>query len=135
MAPYSPYLTSYGSQRRKIKLLQRLDSSEIIKSFVRQYKGAFPDSSQSKGLRVTNESEAEYLLDMLNNPGSQCYPVLMNIQGMDGNWQTFGYVQSNLGHGFVFYFICNNCDRRTRHLYMPSGCSEFMCRICYQLKY
>ena len=30
------------------------------------------------------------------------------------------YTRSNLGKGFVVWFVCNTCGRRTRYLYFPS---------------
>jgi len=44
-------------------------------------------------------------------------------------------IPSPLGRGRRYYFKCPWCDRRVGKLYMPSGGTQFACRICYDLTY
>jgi hypothetical protein len=46
----------------------------------------------------------------------------------------FDYVKSNLGKGYIFYFVCK-CERRVSHLYQTTKDSPLGCRTCYQLRY
>lgn len=45
------------------------------------------------------------------------------------------YSKSNLGKGFVFWFICNICSRRVKYLYFPPNSSVLACRKCHKLSY
>lgn len=45
------------------------------------------------------------------------------------------YTKSNLGKGFVFWFICNFCGRRVKYLYFPPNSTILACRTCHRLTY
>lgn len=45
------------------------------------------------------------------------------------------YTKSNLGKGFVFWFICNLCGRRVKNLYFPPNSQVLACRTCHRLAY
>lgn len=45
------------------------------------------------------------------------------------------YTKSNLGKGFVFWFICNICGRKVRYLYIPPNSHILACRACHRLAY
>ncbi len=45
------------------------------------------------------------------------------------------YTKSNLKKGFVFWFICNLCDRKVRYLYFPPNSEVMACRRCHRLAY
>lgn len=45
------------------------------------------------------------------------------------------YTKSNLGKGYIFWFICNICGRRIRYLYIPPNSQITACRICHRLTY
>ena len=45
------------------------------------------------------------------------------------------YTRSNLGKGFVFWFICNICGRRVKFLYFPPNSQILACRKCHRLAY
>ncbi len=45
------------------------------------------------------------------------------------------YTKSNLGKGYIFWFICNQCGRRVRILYMPTFSEYALCRTCHILRY
>lgn len=45
------------------------------------------------------------------------------------------YTKSNLGKGFVFWFICGVCGRKVRYLYIPPNSEVSACRICHRLTY
>lgn len=44
------------------------------------------------------------------------------------------YIKSNI-RGFIFYFICNDCERRVRHLYQIRDKGRWACRRCHFLGY
>jgi hypothetical protein len=45
------------------------------------------------------------------------------------------YSKSNLGKGFIFWFVCNICGRRVKHLYIPPSSEILACRKCHRLAY
>ena len=45
------------------------------------------------------------------------------------------YTKSNLKKGFIFWFICNGCNRKTRFLYFPAFSESLLCRQCHRLVY
>jgi hypothetical protein len=45
------------------------------------------------------------------------------------------YTKSNLGRGFVFWFVCQVCGRRVRYLYIPPNSEVSACRQCHRLAY
>lgn len=45
------------------------------------------------------------------------------------------YSKSNLGKGFVFWFVCGVCGRRVRYLYIPPNSQVTACRKCHRLAY
>lgn len=45
------------------------------------------------------------------------------------------YTKSNLGIGFVFWFICDICSRRVKYLYFPPNSTVLACRNCHRLTY
>lgn len=45
------------------------------------------------------------------------------------------YTKSNLGRGFIFWFLCNLCGRRVKNLYIPPSSEVPACRECHRLVY
>jgi hypothetical protein len=45
------------------------------------------------------------------------------------------YTKSNLGKGYIFWFICNQCQNKVRILYMPEYSDYTLCRNCHNLQY
>lgn len=45
------------------------------------------------------------------------------------------YTRSNLGRGFIFWFICNRCGKRVRDLFFPYNSEVWACRTCHRLSY
>lgn len=53
----------------------------------------------------------------------------------DPNSVKLTYTHSNLGHGFIIWFVCNGCGRKVRTVYMPPSNPKCLCRICHRLSY
>ncbi len=45
------------------------------------------------------------------------------------------YTKSNLGRGFIFWFICDRCGKKAKYLYSPPYTCKFFCRNCHRLAY
>jgi hypothetical protein len=87
------------------------------------------------GIRIATDSDAEYVKSLINAWNNRS-PVLMNIRGygVEEPMQQFDYIKSNL-KGYIFYFICKDCGRSAKYLYLPVGGDRFLCRNCHGLKY
>lgn len=51
------------------------------------------------------------------------------------NYIKLTYTKSNLGKGYVFWFICKYCNRRVKYLYFPPNSTLLACRNCHRLTY
>lgn len=64
-----------------------------------------------------------------------------NLRDVSGElcWkdQVVEYIPSNLGrnNGIIYYFICNDCDRRVKYLYFQNYLNAPLCRKCCGLPY
>lgn len=58
-----------------------------------------------------------------------------NIEYTEPNNVRLTYTKSNLGKGFVFWFICNTCRKRVKFLYFPPNSQVLACRKCHRLAY
>lgn len=45
------------------------------------------------------------------------------------------YSLSNLGRGYIFWFVCNHCNLKSRFLYCPPNSNRILCRLCHRLAY
>ena len=57
------------------------------------------------------------------------------IEFTESNHIKITYTKSNLGKGFIFWFLCNLCASRTRYLYIPPNSHILACRKCHRLAY
>ena len=66
-------------------------------------------------------------------------PWFKTLQIEFSGWsrQSVDFVTSNLGesHGFIFYFVCNRCNRRAKYLYEYDVNESPLCRRCCRLSY
>lgn len=88
--------------------------------------------------KVANWDQVSYIKEELNKPENTTYKSMRDLQGFYyWNVQKVDFVPSNLGEGrgFVFYFVCSECERRVKYLYEYSSCASPLCRICCRLKY
>lgn len=53
----------------------------------------------------------------------------------DPNTVKLTYTPSNLGRGFIIWFVCNECGRKVRTVYMPPSNPKCLCRVCHRLNY
>ena len=84
--------------------------------------------------RILTPTDAERIKTLMNNHGHK-FRCLRDVQSYHQNWQQVDYVPSNLGNGFIFYFVCDQCQALVRNLYRPSMGDSWRCRVCHKLKY
>lgn len=59
----------------------------------------------------------------------------VNTEYTEPNRIKMTFSRSNLGKGFIFWFVCNVCSRRVKHLYIPPSSEILACRKCHRLTY
>ncbi|MEI7689358.1 MAG: hypothetical protein WCI79_00085 [Candidatus Saccharibacteria bacterium] len=133
---FIPYNSNYFRNRRT-DLSQRISSTDALFGFIKEIKESgvlLPDEISLEDFRIRTDREAKWILNKLNTPQS-IYNSLRAVQSDGQYWQTWDFVPSNLGKGFLFYFVCDGCDRRVKYLYNPDGQNRFLCRICHRVAY
>lgn len=123
------------SQRRKkpaITALERRDITDYVRSFVWHARGA-----RGQVLTARHRGEAESMKGLMNKPENTTYKSVRDLRDGDYFWhhQEVDFISSNLGRGFIFYFVCNGCRRRVKYLYEYSSLRSPLCRICCRLQY
>lgn len=130
-----PYSLTYSphKKRHRVDSDRRIDSSAVVTAFMRELRW---QQGKLRSLDIKYKEDADYIRDFMNNPFMASeFGSLLNIQSQHQNWQSFEYIQSNLGRGYMFYFICSSCDSRVKFLYKPDPESPYWCRKCHGLEY
>lgn len=115
-------------------IIDRIDISDYLRTFLH-------DLSELEGrpVEVTNELDARRIQGLMDNPHNTRFKSLADITSGQPYWdeQEVTYIPSNLGkrRGFLFYFICYSCERRTKYLYFHSYLEPPSCRKCQRLPY
>lgn len=108
-----------------------IKSKDVLNQFMRELaenKGIYED------LRIKTGADAEWVKEFINESNWD-FQSLAKIQSYHQNWQIFDYVASNLGKGFIFYFICSRCDKRVKYLYRLPNSEIYLCRNCNRIPY
>jgi len=112
--------------------LERIDISQYLDTCLVEHKKTtwwLPNP-------VRTQNEAQLVKEFLDEPQNTKYK---SARGLDGFYywsqQKVDFVASNLGLGFLFYFVCNGCGKRVKYLYRYSECESPLCRLCCRLKY
>ncbi len=118
-------------ERRKAAILARIHISDYIRRYAWEVFG-----NQRKPVMRTR-ADADYYKKMFSNPIGSPIRSLLHISS--GNLykysQDVDYICSNLGSGFVFYFLCVWCGRRTKYLYVDQSLEALLCRKCIKFPY
>jgi hypothetical protein len=121
-------------QIKKIDNWERVSPSGYLPSFFNEI-----SYIEQHKVVVNNLCEAQRIKGLLGAGGLSNFKSIKNLHyGFDWYGQEVDFVPSNLGRGFIWYFLCNKCQRRAKFLYYRQfyGYSnEPLCRLCYGLKY
>lgn len=125
----------FSSKRRKlVEEIKCLNASIFVRIVLEELRGTNRFNFPSAGC-VRNQIEAEKLRDYINNPWSESAVVYEGLYFPRHNWPEVDFILSNLGRGYIFYFICDGCERRCKFLYQPTEEDQPLCRICHYLTY
>jgi len=83
------------------------------------------EESVKKFIDLIKDTYKVNLTQTINNETKQTKPNSINLT----------YTKSNLGKGFILWFICNGCGKKVRFLYFTPYSEELLCRTCHRLAY
>lgn len=119
-----------------------IENSQInnVSVFVRHNYLLIRDKLKEKGrdLNLNKEEDVQMFIDLVKQS------ITVNLRQENNgdvsctehmNPMNLTYTRSNLGKGFIFWFICNLCGRRVRYLYFPPNSEVMACRRCHRLAY
>lgn len=114
--------------------LPRINAADYVREFTRVIE-------QKEGRRVRGKhlGEAMHLQQLLHLPESTSSKSVRDLKSGEYFWghQKVEYVRSNLGigKGYVWYFICNGCERRVKFLYESTPLRSPLCGRCQRISY
>jgi len=118
----------------KESITDRIDISDYLRLFLHDL-----SELEGKHVEVINELDALRIKGLMNNPQNTRFKSAADISSDQPYWkyQDVEYVPSNLGKGkgFIFYFICYGCERKTKYLYFHTYTEPPVCRKCQRLPY
>lgn len=127
-------MTTYRHNDREfIDRVERIDITDYVQNFLNAFRRKYGKPLQNK-----YSTGAEYLRNLLNTPENRVCGQLEQSGGFFyWNSQKVDFIPSNLGEnkGFLFYFLCSYCNRRTKYLYRYRTYDEPSCRNCCKLGY
>lgn len=123
-------------KRPVVENSQRISASAFIRSKYLEIKQKAAENKKEL-IDLTKEEFVKKLIKMIEAGTTLNLKQEINgkIEFTDPNKIKMTYTKSNLGRGFVFWFICGVCRRRARYLYIPPNSQVSACRICHRLAY
>ncbi len=119
-----------------------VENSQVnnVSVFVRHSYLLIKEKLKEKGeyLDLNKEEDVQMFIDLVQQS------VTVNLRQENSgnvsctehmNPMKLAYTRSNLGKGFIFWFICNLCGKKVRYLYFPPNSEVMACRSCHRLAY
>lgn len=123
----------YRNNKRKLHTdVERINISDYMRGFVCEL-----SQKENSPVKITRPFEAERIKGLMNISANTTFKSIADFRSGIPFWdeQKVDFVPSNLGKGFIFYFLCNNCGKRVKNLYFPSMVEEPLCMRCCRLQY
>ena len=123
-------------KRPLIENSQRISASVFVRNFYLELKQKAPDDKKVL-LDLNNEEFVKDLIEMIESGSTINLKQELNgkIEFTEQNQVRVTYTKSNLGKGYIFWFICGVCGRKVRYLYIPHNSQVSACRRCHRLAY
>ncbi len=126
----------YFDKKPVVENSQRTDVSVFIRHNYLQVSEQMKSNGKSK-LSLNNEEDIKTFIEIIEKN------VQLNLKQENNGETSFtqlnpvrlSYTRSNIGKGFIFWFVCNVCSRRVRYLYFPPNSELLACRVCHKLAY
>jgi hypothetical protein len=114
--------------------MERLDISDYVRKYL-----LLIEKTKGWSFNLSLPHDVQQLKDILNLPENTTGKSIRSVADRTYYWneQLVDFVPSNLGSGkgYLFYFVCNKCEKRVKYLYQYSYCNSPLCRTCCRLKY
>ncbi|MFC1727569.1 hypothetical protein ACFL0Y_03530 [Patescibacteria group bacterium] len=123
-------------KRPVVENSQRVSVSVMVRNSFLEFKKAASEEKKKK-FDLKNEDFVKDLIEMIESGSTLNLKQESNgeVEFTKPNKIKLAYTKSNLGKGFVFWFICQVCGRKVRYLYFPPNSQTCACRICHRLAY
>ena len=120
------------NNKEAINWMKRIDTSDYVRTFLFDL-----SQIEDRKVNVNRVSEAERVKGLINIPMNTSFKTLSDIRSGVPYWeeQKVDYIASNLGRGYIFYFLCNHCGRRVKYLYEYDMTLSPLCRVCCRITY
>ncbi len=120
-------------EKRKRAILAQID----INDYIQQCMWRFTGQKQKRRPVIRTQSDAECFKRIFSDPINSPIRSMLGIPSGDlyKYCQDVDYVSSNVGRGFIFYFICVWCGRRVKYLFVDENLEALLCRRCIRLPY
>ena len=133
MIMYSQDMNYTHKNKETLNRIERKDITEYVRIFLLE----LAEREKRPFIRLTRLSDADRIKGLLNIPKNTIFKSIADFRTGIPYWekQEVDFVASNLGRGYLFYFICNRCGRRVKYLYDYIAFGSPLCRTCCQLNY
>lgn len=117
-----------NAQRTNASVFVRYNLVSLADQFKSQYE---------REINLTHEGTLREFLDLIESriTVSLKQEKNGNFEYSEPNHVKLTYTKSNLGKGFIVWFVCGGCGRKVRNMYFPPSDSRFLCRNCHRLSY
>jgi len=123
-------------QHKNEYVLNRLERIDI-RDYVRTFLVSLTRKESGKPIKLNSVGQAERIKGLLNIPKNTLYKSFSDLQTGIPYWnkQLVDYKASNLGKGYIFYFLCGNCNQKAKYLYEYTTVEAPLCRKCCRVTY
>lgn len=115
-----------------VEFTNRINISSTIRKLELDLSDAFRNS-HNKEIDLNSESDVKLFTDLIKS--TTTINQTIGDKTTKSNSVEIAYTPSNLGRGFIFWFVCNRCKSKVRDIYCPSNSEDFLCRKCHRLAY
>ena len=123
-------------KRPIVENAQRISVSVFVRKFYLELKKK-ATNSRKVNINLNDEEFVKDLIEMIESGSTINLKQELNgkIEFTEQNQVRITYNKSNLGKGYIFWFICGVCGRKVRYLYIPPNSQVSACRTCHRLAY
>lgn len=118
----------------KESIIDKISISDYLRRFLHDL-----SILEKNRVEIKTEFDAMRIKGLMDVPKNTTFKSINDLRTEQPYWkeQEVDYIPSNLGagKGFIFYFLCWSCKRRTKHLYFHTYMEPPTCRICQRIPY
>ncbi len=126
-------MTYNHKNKELLNRIERIDITEYVRAFLLN----LMTLEKRLTIRVNKLSDVERIKELMNLPKNTASKSFSDVRSGIPYWdmQKIDYINSNIGRGYIFYFLCSGCGRRVKYLYEYNMTLSPLCRICCRLGY